>query len=362
MLIDFIIANHEELIARTQAKVLKRLAPMPTAEELKSGVPLFLDQLAEMLRGPLPSMTKTMDSSAAEHGAALLNRGYSISQVVHDYGDVCQAVTELAAELDAPISTADFHILNLCLDNAIAGAVTEYGRRREQTLAKGETERLGVFAHELRNRISAAHLAFQAIKSGRAPVGGSVAATVELNLERTILLINRALVEVRMDTGITQRERIHLHQVIEQAEVEGILEANAHGVSFSVTPVDRRLAVEADPQILAGSVANLLQNAFKFTRAGGRVSLRTSVIGDRVEIEIEDECGGLPPDRAEELFQAFQQAHTNRSGLGLGLSVARKGVEASGGVVRFRDVPGKGCVFTIELPRFIADIARTVPC
>jgi len=100
-------------------------------------------------------MTEAMQRAAAVHGAALLARGYTVAQVVHDYGDLCQAITELAVELAAPISTEDFHTLNLCLDNAIAEAVTEYARLREHSMADGQTERSGVFAHELRNRLPA---------------------------------------------------------------------------------------------------------------------------------------------------------------------------------------------------------------
>ena len=217
-------------------------------------------------------------------------------------------------------------------------------------MADGETERSGIFAHELRNRISAAQLAFLAIKSGRAPIGGSVAAVVTRNLHGMSTLIDRALVEVRVDSGSALRQRVHLRQLIEDAEVDGTMEAGLHGVSLSVAAIDREVDVDADPQILAGAVANLLQNAFKFTHAGGHVSLRTWVTGTRVEIEIEDQCGGLPPGKAEELFGAFQQRGANRSGLGLGLFISRKGVEASGGVIRVRDVPGSGCIFTIDLP------------
>jgi signal transduction histidine kinase len=350
MLVEFITANREQLVALARAKVANRLAPRPTERELTSGVPLFLDQLAETLRSAPSSIAGAIERSAAVHGAVLLNLGYTVAQVVHDYGDVCQAITELADELDAPISADEFHTLNRCLDNAIAEAVTEYTRLREQSMAERETERSGVFAHELRNRISAAQLGFQAIKSGRAPIGGSVAAVVIRNLQGMAALINRTMVEVRLGAGNTQRKRIHLHELLTETEIDGAMEADVHGVSLSVTPVDRGIDVDADPQILGGAVVNLLQNAFKFTHSGGRVSLRTSVNAGRVEIEVEDECGGLPPGKAEELFGAFQQRGTNRSGLGLGLFISRRGVEASGGVLRVRDVPGSGCVFTIDLP------------
>jgi signal transduction histidine kinase len=350
LLFEFIIANREELIALTRGKVAMRLAPPPTERELANGVPLFLDQLVETLRRRPSGPGETIERGAAAHGAVLLNLGYTVAQVVHDYGDVCQAITELADATDAPITTDEFHTLNRSLDDAIAEAVTEYTRLRERSLADGETERLGVFAHELRNRISAAQLAFLAIRSGRAPVGGSVAAVVTRNLHRMSSLINRSLVEVRLDSGNTQRQRVHLRDLIEEAEIDAALEADASRVSLHVTPMDRGVDVNADPQILAAAIANLLQNAFKFTRPGGRVSFRTSVVGVRVEIAIEDECGGLPPGKAEELFGAFQQRGANLSGLGLGLLISRKGVEASGGAIRVRDLPGHGCVFTIELP------------
>jgi signal transduction histidine kinase len=194
-------------------------------------------------------------------------------------------------------------------------------------------------------------LGFLAIQGGRAPTGGSVAAVVTRNLHGMTLLINRALVEVRLGAGNIQPERIHLHQLIEEALVDGTMAADVHGVSLSTAPTDRGIDVVADPQILAGAVSNLLQNAFKFTPQGGRVSLRTAASSDHVEIQIEDECGGLPPGKDEELFGAFRQRGSNRSGLGLGLFISRNGVEACGGMIRVRDLPGHGCVFTIDLPR-----------
>ncbi len=355
MLIEFIRTHREDLIARTRAKVATRLAPRATARELMTGVPLFLQQLADALeRTPSTAeSTGAIERSAALHGAALLARGYTVAQVVHDYGDLCQAITELAAEIDAPITTDEFHTLNLSLDNAIAEAVAAYTMIRERKQTENETERSGMFAHELRNRVSAVQLAFLTIKSGRAPLGGSVAAMVTRNLHAITTLIDRALVDVRLDSGNTRRQRTHLFELVEEAEVAGTMAAVVHGVSLTVDSTDHAVDIDVDAQIFAGVLANLLQNAFKFTKAGGNVTLRTSVVGDRVKIDVEDECGGLPAGKADELFLAFQQRGTNRSGLGLGLFISRKGVEANGGALRVRDIPGTGCVFTIDLPRMI---------
>ena len=67
-----------------------------------------------------------MSPGAALHAGDLLKQGFTVGQVVHDYGDVCQSVTELAEELGVEIATSEFHTLNRCLDNVTADAVTEY--------------------------------------------------------------------------------------------------------------------------------------------------------------------------------------------------------------------------------------------
>src|SRR4029450_6362663 len=157
MLHEFIAINREEIILRCRAKVASRSVPPPTEAEIDHGVPVFLDQLVDALRLGITSSPE-IGRSAVQHGHDLLLQGFTVSQVVHDYGDVCQAITELAVEMNAPISTEDFGALNRCLDDAIAGAVTEYGREQHQSTLDGETargsERLGFFAHEMGNLIN----------------------------------------------------------------------------------------------------------------------------------------------------------------------------------------------------------------
>src|ERR1700682_755702 len=185
MLLEFISQNRAELIRRTRDKVRSRSSPRATPEELESGVPLFLSQVTDLLAAthvPLAVHGETLTPAipargrAAKHGNALLKRGFTIAQVVHDYGDVCQAITELAGEHKELFSTTEFHLLNLCLDNAIAEAVTEYSRQREQNIAEAEVERLGFFAHALRNLLSTATMAYQVLRSGTVAIGGGARA------------------------------------------------------------------------------------------------------------------------------------------------------------------------------------------
>src|SRR5689334_8191300 len=119
MLYEFIAVNRDEIIRRCRAKVARRAVPTPTKVEIDHGVPVFLDQLGDALRLGVDS-TPQIGKSALQHGHDLLSRGFTVSQVVHDYGDICQAITELAVELNAPVSTEDFRMLNRWLDEAIA--------------------------------------------------------------------------------------------------------------------------------------------------------------------------------------------------------------------------------------------------
>ncbi len=350
MLHEFLETKRGEIITRTKVKVAARAVPRATEIELTHGVPLFVDQLIDTLkRSRLRS--DEMDASATKHGDEMLRMGFSVGQVVHDYGDICQAVTELAFELDAKITVDEFHTLNRCLDDAIAQAVTEYERLREQTLVDRGTERMGALAHELRNRLSTAMLSFGILKGGTVTIHGSTGALLDRSLKGLNDLIDRSLAEVRLESTVQRRETIRLAEFVEEMEIAAIIEAKARGHQLTVEPVEYSVVFEADRQLLAAAVANLLQNAFKFTHAHGQVWLRTRSTGERVFIDIEDECDGLPPEQAEALFHPFQQRRTDRSGLGLGLSISRKAVELNGGEIRVRNLPGKGCIFTIELPR-----------
>ena len=141
-LAEFIGVYRDELIRRCEAKVATRTARSPsTKPRNEHGIPLFLDQLASELRHG-ESETREISKGASEHGSDLLLRGFTVSQVVHDYGDVCQAITDLAMEMDAPIETDDFRTMNRCLDDAIASAVTEHARGQAVDGRGGESDEL----------------------------------------------------------------------------------------------------------------------------------------------------------------------------------------------------------------------------
>ena len=363
MFYEFLALHRTEIIARTRAKVAARNAPLPPTEELEHGATLFLAQLTDTLRREQETAERPtsgeMAQSAIRHGGELRQAGFTVAQVVHDYGDVCQAVTELAIERGVSISADEFRTLNRCLDEAIAQAVTEHARLRELSLSDRGTERLGFFAHELRNLLSNAMLAFEVLKGGTVGVGGSTGMLLGRNLVALRDLIDRSLVAVRLEAGLQRRERVPLAELMEEVALAAPVEAKARGLQLTVIPVTTPGAIDVDRQLITAALANLLQNAFKFTRPNGQVVLRTdtTTATGRVLIDVEDECGGLPQGKAGGLFVPFEQRSANRTGLGLGLAIARESVESNGGVIRTRNLPGKGCIFTIDLPLIPADPA-----
>jgi len=136
-----------------------------------------------------------------------------------------------------------------------------------------------------------------------------------------------------------------------EIKISASLEAALHKCVLVVSSVDQELAVRADRHLLSAAIGNLLQNAFKFTHPGSEVTLNAYAAADRILIDVADHCGGLPWDDAEQLFLPFTQAGTDKTGLGLGLTIVRRSVAANDGLLRVRNLPEVGCVFTIDLPR-----------
>lgn len=222
MLHDFIHAHRDNLIARCRHKVSQRPSPPASHLEMEHGVPLFLDQLVEALKvqaarapqrlfvvAPVPVTSATLESSrtAALHGKELLEQGYTVEQVVHGYGDVCQSITELAAEMQAPVTVDEFHSLNLLLDNAIADAVSSYGFHRDNaTAATGAQElhdRLGALAERQRVVIERARKAFAALSIGNIGPSGATGRVLGDSLAELQELVDKSLPEIRLASGMT---------------------------------------------------------------------------------------------------------------------------------------------------------------
>jgi len=375
MLHEFLTDNRQELITRCREKVALRAAPGSHGAELDHGIGYFLDQLIKTLAleqgadlqssrrvsgaaGGVAHGTSEIADAASKHGRELLRHGFTIDQVVHDYGDLCQSITELAFENNVPFATEEFRTLNRCLDNAIAEAVTEFTYLRDFDVAEKHAnvvnERLGFFGHELRNLLNSASLALAAIKSGDVGLNGATGAVLDRSLAGLRRLIDRSLAEVRITAGLPiPRQLFSVADFIAEVKHTTALEAESKGCQLEVSAVDPQLALDADRDLISSAVTNLLQNAFKFTRPRSCVRLNAYAMADRIRIDVEDQCGGLTGSGdVDTMFLPFARAGSDLSGLGLGLALSRRSVELFGGTLTAVNLPKVGCVFTVNLPRF----------
>ena len=210
---------------------------------------------------------------------------------------------------------------------------------------------MGFLAHELRNLLNTALMAFEVLKTGNVGVAGSTGTVLHRSLTGACALISRSLAEVRLNQGVQNREPFLVSEFIGELAPAATLEANGRGIGLTVVPVEAGVAIEADRQVLAAVVGNVLQNAVKFTRPRTTVTLSVEASAERVRIEIEDQCGGLLEGNVNELFRPFEQRNGDRTGLGLGLAFSRWGVEANNGRIYACNLPRRGCVFTLDFPR-----------
>jgi hypothetical protein len=212
MLHELLTSNHKELIRRCREKATKRFEPSQIPAAIDHGVPLFLQQLVDTLRveqmtvdrdvaGPEATPAPTLiGRAAALHGAELLRLGYSVDQVVHEYGDICQSVTAIAVEMQEKISADEFRTMNRCLDNAIADAVSSFGAARQNSIndqAHTLHDRLNAFSDEHQRLVDIATQSFAAIKTGNVGMAGATGTLLEHTLSELRSLPERTLPEIR---------------------------------------------------------------------------------------------------------------------------------------------------------------------
>jgi signal transduction histidine kinase len=346
MLHQFIESHRGKILSRCQGK-LRRLYPDRTDDGLLDGLSVFLDETIEVLRrdaaGQPPPALRT--PSSGHHGALRKRQGFDISRVVNDYGLLCDQIHGLADELGEAFDVRQMQVLNQCIDEATALAVESFaaGLRREQS------ESAGFVAHEIRNAAWSASLAFRTIASGKVGFSGKTAEVLARSLERIERLARYSLVEARLAANtIAEHQPIVLVTLLEQVAAETALERD---ISI-VIDAARDLVADADPHLLGSALGNLVQNAVKFTRDRGTVFLRARLVegSEACCVEVEDRCGGLPEGKPEQMFQPFVTRPGDLRGAGLGLAIARRAVEAHGGTLSVRDLPGVGCVFSVVIP------------
>jgi signal transduction histidine kinase len=348
-LADFMEQHREELLQHS-VLVMQRRAPGHDERELTGTLPAYLDELIWSLRqGEFPQERRESPEGqhAARMGSQRQARGFDIASVAHLFGSISESLGEMGRRANASFSASDYQAFNRCIDASIARAIESFHASAQRSVETDAAEFVGFLAHELRNELWTARMAHSWLLRDDEAFGSRTREALGRSLRRMEGLIAQTLAAVQLESGKAAELRpLAVHEMLDELQAAAFPERQ---ISLRME-VERPLEVQGDERLLGSALANLIQNALKFTRSGGQVVVRARRTGGQLVVEVEDECGGLPPGKREELFSPFVQHGENRSGLGLGLTITKRAVAAHGGEIDVRDLPGKGCVFTIRVP------------
>jgi two-component system, OmpR family, phosphate regulon sensor histidine kinase PhoR len=213
-------------------------------------------------------------------------------------------------------------------------------------------------SHELRTPLSLIKSAAETLIDGGkndAAVTSRFLDIIDKHANRLTLLIDDLLLLARLDSGRVQLklEPVSLRAAAQDALDDAAILARARGVTLA-NGVQNDVVADADPERLRQVLANLIDNAIKYGRAEGRVTITGRVIGGaRVELTVRDDGPGIPAEAKERIFERFYRVDKARTreqgGTGLGLAIVKNVVQAHGGDVRVESVQGKGTEFFITL-------------
>ena len=235
------LANYRDaLIDRCFIKVARRSGGQTEYVLLTASAPMFLDQLIQTLKFDRDGIPKTVSLASGpaggssnasglgkaitRHGCEPSDKGFAVEQVVHDYGDLCQAIMDLALELEISIEVEEFRIFNHCLDNAIADAVTEFSNQQrlinDGIEQQALTHRVGMLAHDLRVHINAAVHSYSSMKSGQTGATGVIPRILDRSLKGMSILVDQTFAEAKINAKLpVSQEVVLVNELLKKSKI-----------------------------------------------------------------------------------------------------------------------------------------------
>jgi len=350
---DRLLANKERILSLWEAR-LRRQIPAAANEPhfiLVNTLPLILDHLAQAFSPGHPRATATQGSTfAVEHGGERVRMThFQLKDLVEEYKLLRQVLCEVLEE-EGALSARERNTLNASLDQAIMEACTGY------TLVQSSVrdQLFATIAHDLRNPLNAAHMCANLVL--RQPSSEHVprwASRIIDNVERVDRMVQELLDAMRVQTGARLPLEIVECDVVEIVRAVIEQHGSERGDRFVLDapePVRGHLAADA----LRRAVENLVTNAVKYGDASSPITVGVRQHHGRAIISVHNHGSYIPAEQQETLFRAFQRLNlaeeSGKRGWGLGLAQARAVAEAHGGSIGVDSVPGRGTMFTIDIP------------
>jgi signal transduction histidine kinase len=344
-------AKRAEILARWTRRIEREHADKElTAGELRDHLPAFFDQVLLALSGAEDSSEAVGKTPSAAHGTQRLRFGFDLVEVIREYEILTECILAEVNAVGGNIAIDAFKRVLRLLNAGRAEAVSAYISQRDIEVTRAHSQHVAFIAHELRNPLLPASMALNLLKENARPEQEWALKMLTRSVAAFRELIDQTLITDRLEGEVQLRpEPVELEALLRELMADARLVAEQRRIEL-VLNCSEMPPFEGDQRLLRSAIANVLGNAIKFSHEGGQVLVRAGLINAVVLVEIEDSCGGLPDGNPEELFKPFVQRSEDRTGFGLGLAIARQAIEAHGGKVSIRNRPGKGCIFSIELP------------
>lgn len=353
MMYEFITANRSWLLERCKQfrEARSRAGPDERTDE---GIALFLDQLTASLKVDIANGDRSREisgsdvgipahfeigSSAAIQGRHMEELGFNVNDVVHSYGDICHAIVELAMQQAMSFDVGEYRMLNRCLDNAVASAVSEFSYQHDADTAAGressENQRLSLIGNELRNQLGTATLAVAALKARELTMGGTTGSILERSLNSLGKLVDEMLriAEIEEDSS-ELLGLIPLADFIEEFKATLEETGAAQSRRLNISTVEPRLGVKGSRDTMQAALAGLAQAAFQMTQTNDEIGVHAYASGARIRIDIVCPAASqLPPEQQ------------------LALAVVSRMIEGMQGKLTMQDGKDSPLTLTINLPR-----------
>jgi signal transduction histidine kinase len=308
----------------------------------------FIDEIVVALRHELhygADVAPVVGDTGARVGELIAETNRPIALVARGIGAVSDAIGVVASREAVSFTGDEYHVLNLCIDNAVATGIEAYEQLTLDERQREHGQREGSFAHELNNAIANVRIGFDILRGGRVGVNSRTGDAVDRNIQRIMTLAARSLVGAKLEAGAPLDLARH---AVADLIGEVTVDASLGGTECSVS-VEEGLTFTVDRMLMHSVLSNLVQNAIKYSPRGSPVAILARAAGPDVVIEVADRCGGVAPEVQEKLFQPFVRGSTG-TGVGLGLSIARQSIEAHGGRIELENRPPVGCCFRVVVP------------
>ncbi len=232
--------------------------------------------------------------------------------------------------------------------------------RQVQESQQSQKDFIANVSHELKTPLTSIQGFARAIQDGTAQSPAELAQAADvINAEtaRMHRLVQDLLTLTKLDTGSVAFtfKPMDLNDLLKAAQYKFTPRAEAAGIHFNVRQSERAATVNGDPDRLMQLLDNLLDNALKFTPAGGAISLSSEVLEDIVLVHVVDTGQGIPSDELSRIFERFYQVDKARPGgevrgYGLGLAICQQIVKMHGGTLSVTSELGNGSHFVVQIP------------